>query len=346
MTKFLPHIGLDIGSKSIKLVQLNQGSVGKFSVTALGQVPTPGDSNPGTNQIVKSDAIKKLLKDTNPSTKQAVICLPESQVYTRVIEMPILAEPELSQAIKWQAEQYIPVPLSDVVLKHQIITQPDTASSGGNEKMTVLLIAAPNEVLNNQISLVEKAGLEVVSVETEILAVARALIGTDINSPSSLLVHFGAESTTLSLLSRGNLIFTQPITAGGAAIIRSVASGLSLEYAQAEEYTKIYGLDGTKLEGKVSGAVKPVMNLILAETKKAFAFYETHSSQDTVKRVVLSGGASLIPGLVQYFTEELGLEVQLGNPFLNITITEKQKAEIDNIAPQYVTAVGLALKLL
>lgn len=328
--KFLPHIGLDLGSKTIKLIQLSQISDKKYSLSAIGMVESSD---------TKTESIKKLIKDSKVSNHQVVIDLPESQVYTRVIEMPFLAEPELTQAIKWQAEQYIPVSLTDVVLKHQVITSSD-------EKMTVLLIAAPNQVLGDQISLVQNAGLEVLAVETEILAVARAMIGTDDLSPTTLLVHLGAETTTLSILSRGDLTLTQSISSGGIAITRSIAAGVSLEYNQAEEYKKSYGLDKSKLEGKVAAAIKPVMSLIIAEIKRVLTFYETHGGQEGVKRVVLSGGGSMIVGLPQYFTENLGLEVQVGNPFANISLTDKQKQEIGENTPLYTTAVGLALKFL
>lgn len=344
--KFISHIGLDLGSNSFKLVQLNQVSQDKYSLSAIGLVPAPPSDGQIVAQIAKSEAIKKLLKDSRASSRQAVISLPESLVYTRVIEMPFLVEPELSQAIKWQAEQYIPVPLSDVVLKHQVITQPEQGETSTESKMTVLLIAAPNKVLNDQISIVEKAGLEVVGVETEILSVARVLVGIDVYSPTTLLIHLGAETTTFSILSRGDLALTQSISSGGTAIARSIAAELGLEYNQAEEYKKSYGLDESKLEGKVVAAIKPVAQLIVAETKRVLAFHETHGGSDPVKRVVLSGGTAMIPGLVQYFTESLGLEVQIGNPFLNITLTDKQRQEIGENAALYTTAVGLALKLL
>lgn len=344
--KFVQHIGLDLGSNTFKLAELKLVSQDKYAVVAMGTVPAPVGDGQLAAQLAKSDVIKKLLKDSKAASRQAVISLPESLVYTRVIEMPFLAEPELSQAIKWQAEQYVPVPLSDVVLKHQVITRPEEGEVSTESKMTVLLIAAPNKVLNDQISLVEKAGLEVVAVETEILSVARAIVGTDIYSPTTLLVHLGAETTTFSILSRGDLALTQSISSGGTAIARSIAAELGLELNQAEEYKKSYGLDESKLEGKVVKAIKPIAELIVSEIKRVLAFHETHGNNDPVKRVVLSGGTAMIPGLVQYFAESLALEVQIGNPFLNINLTDKQKQEIGENAALYATAVGLAMKLL
>lgn len=343
MLKFTNHIGLDIGSDLIKLVQIESDSNNKFRLTSIGQIQTPVLANQIDLNLAKAEAIKKLVKEAKVTTHQAVISLSESQVYTRVIEMPVLPEEELAQAIRWQAEQYIPVPLSDVVLKHQILSK-NEQSNGPPGKLSVLLVAAPNKLLNNFVSLLSSAGLETIAVETEILAVARALVGEDINSPTSMLVHMGSENTTLAVLSRGNLILTQAISTGGSAITRSIVATLGLEVNQAEEYKKTYGLDVTKFDGKVVAAIKPVIELLLAELKRVLAFYNVHGAADPVKRVVLSGGTALIPGLIPFLTENLGIEAQVGNPFLLVNLSDKQKLEIGDTGPIFSTAVGLALK--
>lgn len=343
MLKFKDHFGLDLGSKLIKLVQLAPEGNDRFKLVAFGQGETPHGENPADVENAKIEAIKKLVKDCRLTTRQVVINLPEAQVYTRVIELPFLAEGELSQAIRWQAEQYIPVPITDVVLKHQILSHSE-GGENAEKKMMVLLVAAPSVLLNNYISLMGRAGLEVLAIETEILAVARAIVGADTFSPNSLLVHLGNETTTISVLQRGDLALTQSISSGGVAITRAVASTLGLENKQAEEYKCSYGLDETKLEGKVAQAIKPIVEMLLREIKRALAFYESHDAQKVVKRVVLSGGTALLPNLVSYFTASLNVEVQVGNPFLTVDLTDKQKTDLTDLGVLYSTAVGLAMK--
>lgn len=342
--KFQPHVGIDIGSHAIKLAQLSSVGNGKFNLVALGQTETPTAPTLVELAAAKAEAIKKLFKDSRATSHQAIISLPESQVYTRVIEMPAMEEAEMAQAIHWQAEQYIPVPLADVVLKHQVLAQAG-GSEGGKDKVSVLLIAAPNSILTDYTSILNHAGLETIGIETEILAVARSLVGSDPYSPTTLLVHLGAETTTLSILARGDLAFTQTISSGGSAIARAVAANLGLEINQAEEYKKSYGLDESKLEGKVVTAIKPIIELIMAELKRVLAFYETRGTHEPVKRVVLSGGTALLPGLVQYFTQNLSIEVQIGNPFLAVNLSEKQRKEITDSGSLYTTSIGLAQKL-
>ncbi|MBI3887453.1 type IV pilus assembly protein PilM [Candidatus Microgenomates bacterium] len=343
MPKFINHIGLDIGSESIKLVQLEQ--VGdKFSLQNIGQIETPVFPNQVDADKAKVEAIKKLIKDTGATSKQVTIALAESQVYTRVIEMPVLEEPELSQAIRWQVEQYIPVPLSDVVLKHQVLGKHDE-NKGIISNMNVLLVAAPSLLLNNLVNTLSSAGLEAVGIETEILAVARTIVGAEENSPTTLLVHMGAESTTLSILSRSDLVLTQAVSTGGQAVTRAIVTTLRLEVKQAEEYKRTYGLDPTKLDGKVAGAIKPVIELLLSEIKRVLAFYNTHGVEDQVKRVVLTGGTSLLPGLIPHLALSLDMEAQVGNPFHQINLNNQQKTLIGDNGSIYATAVGLALKL-
>lgn len=340
--KWQSHIGLDIGSSTIKLVQVLPTGGDRFKLASLGQVETPPFSDQVQWDQSRSQAIKKLVKDTRSSSNQAIISLPETQVYTRVIEMPAMVEPDLTSTIRFQAEQYIPVPLNDVILKHQVLSQPEQGAPGS--KMSVLLVAAPNEILSRYTLMLSGAGLEVVAVETEILSVARAIVGAETDSLVTLLVHLGAESTTLAVFKGGLLMLVQSVASGGSAIVRSASSQLGLEFRQAEEYVKSYGLDDTKLEGKVAVAVKPIVEMLVAEVKRVVAFYQTKETGESIKRMVLTGGMALLPGLVQRFTETIDFEVQLGNPFTHVDLDDLQKKEIGENGPMFATAVGLAIK--
>lgn len=335
------NIGLDIGESTVKLVQLSsEGEKFKLSAVGIAESPIRSDSPESDKQAV--DLIKKLLADTHARGKSVVMSLPESQVYTRVVEMPYLEEPELSSTIKWQAEQYIPVALSDVALKHQILALPDMKVPGS--KMTVLLVAAPTALVNRYASIVARAGLEAVAIETEIFAVARSLVATDNFPFVSLLVNFGVDSTTLAVLKKGDLALTQSVSTGGAAINRTLSSDLGLNVAQAEEYKKTYGLLDDKLDGKVKTSIKPIIDQVLAEVKKVITYGETRSGSEPIKRVVLTGGNALIPGLLAYFSANLGLEVQLGNPFVKVLLTDRQREAVFEAGPIFAAAVGLALK--
>ncbi len=342
--KFQKHFGLDIGSTSIKLIQLEEDSQSKFKLLARGMVGIPekvGVTEKDDLAII--EAIKLLVHETKVTAKQVVISLPEAQVYTRVIEMPFLAEPELSAAIKWQAEQFLPVPVDEVVQRHQVISSPETGTP--DAKMQVLLVAAPISVVNARIGLVGRAGFEVIGVETEIFAASRSLISPDSVTPTTLLLCMGSEATTFALLSNSDIALVQSIATGGKALTRAISTELGLDANQAEEYKKAYGLDETKLEGRVQKAVKPLIDILVEEARRIVAYRTTHFGNDPVRRIVVSGGGGLVPGLVTYFAESLAVEAQLGDPFVLVNLSEQQKASFGQERTVYSTAVGLALKL-
>lgn len=344
MIKFQNHFGLDMGADSIKIVQLASVAGGKFKLAAMGMVQTPKFETQVQWDAATETAVRKLVKDVKVNCRQTVISLAEAQVYTRVLELPFMEEPDLAQAISWQAEQYVPVPLSEVLLRHHVLSVPREGVPG--DKMSVLLLAVPNDVLNHYMSIAAVTGLEVIGVETEILAIIRSLTSSVDNFPVSLLVHMGGETTTFAIFRQDNIYMIQSVGTGGMAITRSIATELNLSATQAEQYKRSYGLDHAKLEGKVAGAIRPVVDYILGETKRVLGAYESrgHGERDPVKRLILSGGGSILPGLVSYLVGALNVEVQLGNPFYNIALSDSQKLEVGEIGPVLSVAVGLAAK--
>ncbi len=339
---FKSHIGLDIGSYSVKLAQLMPAADGKFSLAALGQAELPV-TEASANREATINVIKTLVNESKTSVKQVVVSLPESQVYTRVAQLPYMDDNELASAIRWQAEQYIPVPLEDVMLRYQVLAMPEQRVPGS--KMDVLLVAAPNDLVTSYLSMVQAAGMEVVAMESEILAVCRSLLAGQQLLTVMLLIHFGAKSTSMAILNKGKLVLVQTISSGGDAITRAVASEMGLERRQAEEYKKSYGLDVTKLGGRLATVVKPVMDVVISETKRVLAFYTTKGGVEPVKSIVLSGGGAVMPGIVEYLAVNLGLEVSENNPFGTVTLSEQQKGEIGSSGPAFAAALGLAEKL-
>ncbi|MDP2671391.1 MAG: type IV pilus assembly protein PilM [bacterium] len=339
----LNHFGLDIGTHSIKAVQLG-GSSERPSFVAAGQVNTPvsiASASEEDHQKI-AEAIKALHRETHISTDKVVTALPESQIFTRVVELPVLSEAEVKNAIKWEAEQYVPIPISEVKLDWQILSTINTPDK--KQKMEVLLVAAPTSLINNYLQILKMAGLSAIALETEITAVVRALVQRVAGTPTTMVVSIGASTTDLSIVTTNQINFTRSIATGGSALARGVAQDLGFEVDQATEYMKTYGLDATQLEGKVLQAIKPIFDVIVNEIRRALAYYTTRHPESSVKRVVLAGGTAKLPGLVVYLAEILGLEVQLGNPWDGISLPSSLSQKLTEDAVSYPVAVGLALK--
>jgi type IV pilus assembly protein PilM len=335
-------IGLDIGSHSIKFVELQkQGNF--FTLIAAGTMPTPPKVLGATAEAeVESlaSSVRKLVKDAGAKSRSVNVALPESQVFTRVIEVPQLSRQELASSLKWEAEQYIPLPLDQVTMDFTILRE---AKDTGTNMMQVLLVAAPKILIDKYVTFLELAGLGVIGVETEIISASRAVLPMTKNVKTAILVSLGAQTTDLAILRDGIIAFTRSISAGGEALSRALVQGLGFGQNQAEEFKKAYGLDRKHLEGKIVEAVRPIMDTIISEIKRALAFYQEKYKSDRVELVLLSGGTARLSGLSTYLAEHIGVEAQIANPWIGIK-REPKFAMLDNEGAVFTVAVGLARK--
>ncbi|MCL5411359.1 MAG: pilus assembly protein PilM [Patescibacteria group bacterium] len=335
--------GLDIGSFSTKMVQLTPGN--NPSLVAAGSIPTPvkalfSESDQDIEEL--ADALKKLHQEVRISTPYVAAALPESQIFTRVVEMPPLTDAEVASAIKWEAEQYVPVPLSEVRLDWQILSRPLTEDK--NSKMEVLLVAAPIVLIDKYLKVFKLAEFKPVALETETTAVVRSLVNEEQTPLTTMVVSIGATTTDICISHEGNLTFTRSIATGGTAFTRAIAQDLGFETDQAEEYKKTYGLDANQLEGKVMQSIKPVFDVAVNEIRRALAYYSNKKPDDSVKRIILCGGTAKLPGLVVYLANALGIEVQIGNPWEKINVPEKIKDKLNEEGSSYSVSVGLAMR--
>lgn len=335
--------GLDIGTTTIKVVALERNNNVTSYVTAY-MAPTPiqgmQSESPFDHQEM-AQIINKLVIDAKITTNNVSLALPESHAFTKVIEMPVLSDKELGNAIYWEAEQYIPVPLESVTLawsKLRVIK-----SSAPEDKMQVLLVAAPKDLIKRYQTILELSGLNIVSIETEILAIIRSLL-TAKNFPTSLIVHIGAMSTTLGIIQNDTLVFNYPLPLGGIALTRAIASDFGLQPEQAEEYKRVYGLSDKNFGGKVGKAIEPILISLLTEVKKAMTFYsEKYKNDSPISQILLTGGSASLPGLAVYFAQNLGIESVLANPWKMLNI-QRVPQQIEGRGPEFSVAIGLALK--
>ena len=335
-------LGVDIGSHSIKVVEISK-DIKTASLLSAGSIPTPPgalSSNSSVDYESVAVALKKLLKDIGAKSRDANVALPESQVFTRVIAVPQLSARELSSAMRWEAEQYIPLPLDQVNLDFTILRD---SKQTGKSTMEALLVAAPKVLVEKYLTILELAEITPVGVETEIIAASRAVIRTTPSLRTVMVASLGAQTTDFAILEDGVLSFTRSISSGGEALSRALAQRLEFDISQAEEYKKIYGLETNKLEGKIVEAVKPIMDTIIGEMKRAIAFYEKEHPNQHVEVIILSGGTSKVPGMVVYIASEMNIETQLVNPWIGIKRDNRFTA-LDSQGPVFSVAVGLSLR--
>jgi type IV pilus assembly protein PilM len=336
-------LGLDIGRSSIKAVQLEPRGE-RYLLQAIGKVSTPPrglESEAEADEKAVVEAIKSLLRESNVKTKSVVASLPDSKIFTRLINLPLLTDDELSSSIQWEADQYIPIPLEKIQLHWQVV---DKQTPGEGGKMEVLLVAAPKHLVARYIKIIKTVGLEIKALETESSALTRSLFGSDPSPPTTLIVSLGYGSTDLSIIRRGKVVLTRSISTGDAAFTRAIANHLGFDPGQAEAYKNAYGVVPDKLEGKLVEAIGPILEVILGEINRATAFYLNQRPSDPVKRAVLSGGPARMPGLVVYFAEKLGYEVIVGDPWSKTDIDPSIAEAVKKEAAEYAVAAGLAMR--
>lgn len=335
--------GLDIGLSAIKAVILSHKETPPKLVNfGLVASPQPGmisDSDLDLEAVAFN--IKNLLAEIK-SPKEVVIALPESNIFTRVVyDLPYLTDEELAQAIRYAAEEFVPMPITDVNLNYQIIYRSN--EKGPKNRTVVFVVASPKQLIDKYLKVMSMAEIKPLVVETQLIASARSLVSFNPYSPTTLIIQIGAAATDFAVVSEGLILLTRSISTGGVALTRAIAQSLNFELIQAEEYKKVYGLLEDQLEGKIFQILKPIINVVLYEAKRVIQSHEAQNPQRQIKRVVLTGGGASLPGLVIYSTNYLGLEVQEADPWAAVTKDPDMKKRLTS-SPMYSVAVGLALR--
>lgn len=335
-------VGIDIGGTSIKIVELIDQKDGKFKLRSAGVVAyggSPVDRIKDERDFVPLvDALKKLLKDARVADKNVVVSLPEADVFTRPIVYPLLSDSEIGSAVKWEAEQYIPFPLSEAIVQHEVLERRETSTP---PQVTVLLVAVQKTLAEKYVKLMNLSKLSVLAVETELMAMVRSLAPVD---QTVVIVDIGARSTNLAIAKNKTLAFSRSIPTAGEAFTRAVTQSLGVQPKQAEEYKRAYGLTKGNLEGKVSTALEPIFRVVAEEIKKAVHYYQSEEHGEFPTSLILAGGSAGLPEITAQLSKYIGIEVVVGNPFTNVVMDEAVHKSLAPYAPLYSIAVGLAMR--
>lgn len=339
-------LGLDIGSSAVKMVELKDLGKGKgYKLEAFGLEPLPPEAVVG-GTVMDSGAviaaIQKLVRDGGVKNYNAATSVDGNSVITKRITMTAMSEAELSEAIQWEAGQYIPFDLEEVKIDHQVL---DSDPATGN--LNVLLVAAKRDLIGEYSSILGQAGLNSSAIDIDSFCVQNAY---ETNYPINgnevtVLVNIGASTTNLSVMKGTTPLFWRDIQAGGNNYTDTLQREMNLTFEQAEAVKKGEASEGVRMEQAV-----PILNAVTeefgAELKKTLDFFRVTTGENTIHKVVLSGGGTKVPNLDRYLSQFFGIPVEVMNPFQNITISEREFPvdTINRLAPSFAVAVGLALR--
>jgi len=336
-------IGIDIGVSAIKLVEISRRG-GKINLDNYGQVAassfyqkpfeTFGRGSFAISSPDVSKIIKAIMKESGIKSKESVFTIPDFSSFFTSFELPQMSQEELPSAIEFEARRHIPVPVSEVVLDYFLTKG---KPGGKEEKLEVLLIAVPNEVIAQYQEIANSSGLELKYLEAEAFSLTRAL-AKNYKEPVCLL-DIGAQSTTINITNQGKLKASFSSDIAGNNFTHAVKKSLSIDFQKAEFLKMEHGLESEEIEE----SLLPLINLIIIELEKIFQDFE-RSEQEKIQRIIVGGGSAFLPGLIQYISSHFKKETIIANPFLNFTYPDVLKKELSRLGPSLVVATGAALR--
>jgi len=338
-------VGLDIGSSTVKAVELKPSGKG-FRVVAFASAPVPPDAIVDGAIIdagAVADAIRQVFDGGAFKAKDVCASLSGNAVIVKKITLPVMTETELSDSIQWEAEQYIPFDIQDVNLDYQVLDAGTGPDARGN--MEVLLVAAKKEKIGDYTSVIGQAGRQAVIVDVDAFALQNAYEANYGHNPNevTVLLNAGASAININILHGGQSVFTRDISMGGNAYTDAVQKELDLPFDAADQLKKGVPVDGATFE-EAQPVLRAVTENVLLEIQKTFDFFKATAASDQIDRVILSGGASRVDGFHEMLQERFNAPVEGFDPFRTVTWDAKKLGDPSEISSTAAVAVGLALR--
>lgn len=343
----LDVFGLDLSDLSIKIVNIeSDGSsdcVGSFASVVLPNGCIIDGEIQQKDQVV--EAIKKVLANAGPKkikTKKVICSLPETKAFLRIISIPKMDECELEEAVKWEMEANIPLPLDQVYYDWQVIP---SELLGDKNKISLLVVAIAKASVDQTIEVLELAGLEPVGLEIESIAQARSLLLEKNEKSTILIVDIGDRRTSFSITKGGVPCFTSSIPLCGQSLTDVISKGLGVTFEQAEKMKISYGIGDDFKNDAILKTTKPILENFAQEIERSIDFYITGLKySDGIDKVIICGGGANTKGIIPFLSKKLNREIDLGNPWVNMRFGKNLPIIEKNQSLQYSTAIGLALK--
>ncbi len=341
--KDMPQFGFDIGTHTVKVVQLKR-SGRKTVVQGYGSVAFP--PNAIVDGVIAdpqrmANSVKPILRKLaygKLTSKRVIAGLPAAKLFTRTLQLPHMSDTDLIQAVHYEAEQYVPVPITDLYIDYEIINN----VPGKEGHIDVLMMAAPRVLVDSYIKLFDNLGLETAAIEANMTAVVRALLHSGDACGSTMVMDIGSISTDLTIYDNFTPL-TGSVAIGGETYTQALVKTLGIRPDQADEIKIRFGVAPSGMRDKVFAALEPQLSSLSKEVKRVVKYYQDRGDgRQKVQSMVISGGTASMPGIEQYFNAVIGLPLKIADPWKNI---DRGQATLDTKeGPMYATAIGLAMR--
>ncbi len=349
-------LGIDIGTSSIKMVQLKRVDE-RYKLETYGKLQTYGylerlndPFHTKSLRLLESQIVEligKLLKKAETTSNQVVMSIPVFSSFISVVEMPPMPEKELSQALTFEAKRYIPVPLSEVRIDWKVIDREDAGFSKNKNKnlfkFKILLVAVPKEIIDKYLRIAQGLELKLQGLELESFSYLRSFMGDD--KSTACILDLGARSTSFTIADKGFVQMSHGLDIAGAELTKALAHGMGVDFKRAEEYKRQKGLDHKKLsaEKETRDILLTFVDKIILEAQRMINAYQSETDRKVTK-LILAGGSGNLIGLKEHLEKKLDIKVVVGNPWARIDYPSFLEPVIKEIAPQFAVAVGSAMR--
>lgn len=344
-------MGVDIGTKVIRAVEVF-GKKGKLVLQNYGEVNLDiackeffrsfdkKNLNPSVDNIAA--ALKAIIAETGIKTKKVVFSLPDFATFFTTFELPPMSKKEIAEAVGFEARKYIPLPLSELVLDWQLISKEPSLK----ENIKILVMAVPKIIVEQYKTIAEQAGLELTALEAEAMALKRAVVKE--TDTTVCLLEIGFQSTNINIVDNGFMKMSFSFDMAGKDLTYSVSETLNIPATDAELIKKKQGLLVNE-EGNIAHILTPILSVISERTRKVMSDFESKEGK-RVEKVIIAGGTSLMPGIMDYFSKNLNQDgsvsivVEIAKPFSEISYPSILDKKMEEINPTYAIALGEALR--
>lgn len=333
--------GVDIGTYSTKVVQLRYEKE-RGILETYGELLNRGYSTGGGNSglLHHSDSeiaalLKDLFQESRITARDAVFAVPASLSFVTTISLPPVPEKELREAIPYEARRYIPIPISEVVLDWEVLGRDEA-----REKIEILLVAVPQEVIEKYKRVCEALHLTLQAVEVETFSMVRSLGGTDL-TPTAF-INFGHHATALALADRGKVRMSHSFVRGSWELTRALERGLNISSERAEAMKRETGISERIEEKEITSTIVPLIETLFSEIERFISIYNRKAPR-TIQKINLTGGGANLKGLIEYAVAKFGVEVTKSSPFIHIVSPAFMQPILREIGPSFSIAVGLAM---
>lgn len=336
-----PLFGLDIGKGSLKAVQLSLDDPAQPKLVGYGNTSFD-EAAIDDGVIIKPELIAEAAQSLfgrgltgNITSMRAALTIPAYRTFTRSMKLPPLKQHELAEAVRLEAEQYIPLSLEDLYLDYTVLTR-------AQDGIEILAIAVPKAIVDSYMDLAAVMGVEAVLIESTMSAVGRLLSRDKQSDVASVVIDFGTLSADISIYDHG-IATTGTVDGGGELFTNAIEKGLKVSNAEASIIKTKYGLGRSRRQSEIQAALEPILQTIVSEIKRLIRYHAEHYGPERpIQQVVTLGGGANVPGLNDYLTSSLRLAVRSLDPWQSIAVGTIEPPAL-NDRPMFASVIGLGL---